>query len=377
MVTWNNVQPPYNTCVHYAQSSQYHGNHLGSTLPHAAYLHPQVAILGQLLSMLPTDVAIGRTADVNEKAGVSLLVSETDVLSFGFDLPSSGDGRIPHHYGLSTIYVYRAAGCDTHDRWIGPARRDVSSAHQTLVPFSSNGDAWRSSMPLRRCLPNVPRCIAVRREPRDAFAAAVGITPTCAQCVLATLVPTHAYSHCKDAKRNLVHSASAVHVCYMTAWCVCLLPRRPVGRVTISDAWPWGAFRLVPTPPKRADHCSQAIGQACLSKNCPRGQARCELLLAGLWPWCLRWNCSYPSARQFTPCEYNGSVLDHEGTHAEGSVTSSHCLSPNCRICIGPAHRGACMGAFAQPDDIALGGAAGLWLAPTRHIAFASKGTTL
>ena len=30
--------------------------------------------------MLPTDVAIGRTADVNEKAGVSLSVSETDSL---------------------------------------------------------------------------------------------------------------------------------------------------------------------------------------------------------------------------------------------------------------------------------------------------------
>ena len=96
-MTWNNVQPPCNTCVHCAQSSQYHGNHLGSTL---AYLHPQVAILGQLLSMLPIDVAIGRTADVNEKAGVSLPVSETDVRSVGFDLPCSGDGRIPHHYDV-------------------------------------------------------------------------------------------------------------------------------------------------------------------------------------------------------------------------------------------------------------------------------------
>ena len=30
-MTWNNVQPPCNTCMHCAQSSQYHGNHLGST----------------------------------------------------------------------------------------------------------------------------------------------------------------------------------------------------------------------------------------------------------------------------------------------------------------------------------------------------------
>ena len=85
-------------CTLHRASNTYHGNHLGSTLPHAAYLLPQVAILGQLLSMLPTDVAIGRAADVNEKAGVSLLVSETDVRSVGFDLLCSGDGRIPLHY---------------------------------------------------------------------------------------------------------------------------------------------------------------------------------------------------------------------------------------------------------------------------------------
>ena len=39
MVTWNNVQPPNNTCVHCAQSSQYHRSHMGPILPHAAYLH--------------------------------------------------------------------------------------------------------------------------------------------------------------------------------------------------------------------------------------------------------------------------------------------------------------------------------------------------
>ena len=54
--------------------------------------------------MLPTDVAICRTADVNEQAGVSLLVSETDVRSVGFDLPCSGDGRTPHHYDVIRLH---------------------------------------------------------------------------------------------------------------------------------------------------------------------------------------------------------------------------------------------------------------------------------
>ena len=73
---------------------------MGPTLPRAAYLHSQVAILCQLLSILPTDVAISRTADINEKAGVSLLVSETDVQSVGFDLPCSGNGCIPQHHDV-------------------------------------------------------------------------------------------------------------------------------------------------------------------------------------------------------------------------------------------------------------------------------------
>ena len=47
-MTWNNVQPPCNTCVHCAQSSQDHRNHQCSTMPHAAYLHSQVAVLRQL-----------------------------------------------------------------------------------------------------------------------------------------------------------------------------------------------------------------------------------------------------------------------------------------------------------------------------------------
>ena len=66
-------------------------------------------MLDQLLSMFPTDVAIGRTADVDEKAGVSLLVSETDVRSVGFDLPCSGDGGIPHHYDV--IHLHKPIIC--------------------------------------------------------------------------------------------------------------------------------------------------------------------------------------------------------------------------------------------------------------------------
>ena len=54
--------------------------------------------------MLPTDVAISRTADINEKAGVSLFVSETDVQSVGFDLPCNGDGRISHHHDVVRLH---------------------------------------------------------------------------------------------------------------------------------------------------------------------------------------------------------------------------------------------------------------------------------
>ena len=143
-MTWNNVQPPCNTCVHCAQSSQYHGNHLGSTLPHAAYLHPQVAILGQLLSMLPTNVAIGRTADVNEKAGVSLLVSETDVRSVGFDLPCSGDGRIPHHYDVIRLHKpIRLMPIPPALHW--------NLKMPTNVPVDDGGDLIVSISVVRRC----------------------------------------------------------------------------------------------------------------------------------------------------------------------------------------------------------------------------------
>ena len=61
-----------------------------------AYLHSQVAVLRQLLSMFLANVAISRTADINKKISVCLLISETDVWTVGFDLHGSGDGGIPH-----------------------------------------------------------------------------------------------------------------------------------------------------------------------------------------------------------------------------------------------------------------------------------------
>ena len=103
-MTWNNVQPPCNTCAHYAQSSQDHQNHQCSTIPHAAYLHSQVAVLRQLLSIFLANVAISRTADINKKTSVCLLMSETDVWTIGFDLPGSGDGGIPHHSNVIRLH---------------------------------------------------------------------------------------------------------------------------------------------------------------------------------------------------------------------------------------------------------------------------------
>ena len=102
VVTWNNVQPPCNTCVHCTQISQDHGNHLGWTLSHMAYAHPQVAMLCQLLSMLPTNVAVDRS-----------LISIWQVLAFlslrhvqlvGFDLRCSGDGRIPYYHDVVRLH---------------------------------------------------------------------------------------------------------------------------------------------------------------------------------------------------------------------------------------------------------------------------------
>ena len=58
-------------------------------MPHAAYLHSQVALLRQLLSMC---------------ISVCLLISETDVWTIGFDLPGSGDGGIPHHSNVIRLH---------------------------------------------------------------------------------------------------------------------------------------------------------------------------------------------------------------------------------------------------------------------------------
>ena len=103
-MTWNNVQPPCNTCVHCAQSSQDHRNHQCSTMLHAAYLHSQVAVLCQLLSMFLANVAISRTADINKKTSVCLPICETDVWAIGFDLPGSEDGGIPHHSNVIRLH---------------------------------------------------------------------------------------------------------------------------------------------------------------------------------------------------------------------------------------------------------------------------------
>ena len=103
-MTWNNVQPPCNTCVHCAQSSQDHRNHQCSTIPHVAYFHSQVAVLRQLLSMFLANFAISRTADINKTTSVCLLISETDVRTIDFDLPCSGDGGIPHHSNVIRLH---------------------------------------------------------------------------------------------------------------------------------------------------------------------------------------------------------------------------------------------------------------------------------
>ena len=100
-MTWNNVQPLCNTCVHCAQSSQ---DHQCSTMPLAACLQSQVTVLRQLLSMFLANVAVSRTADINKKTSVCLLISETDVWTIGFDLPCSGDGGIPHHSNVIRLH---------------------------------------------------------------------------------------------------------------------------------------------------------------------------------------------------------------------------------------------------------------------------------
>ena len=58
----------------------------------------------QLLSMFLANVAISRTADINRKTSVCLLISETDVWIIGFDLLGSGDGGIPHHSNIIRLH---------------------------------------------------------------------------------------------------------------------------------------------------------------------------------------------------------------------------------------------------------------------------------
>ena len=101
-MTLKNVQQ-CNTCVHCAQSSQDHRNHQCSTMPHAAYLHSQVAVLRQLLNMFLANVAISRTADI-KKTSVCLLIFLTDVWTIGFDVPCSGDGGVPHHSNVIRLH---------------------------------------------------------------------------------------------------------------------------------------------------------------------------------------------------------------------------------------------------------------------------------
>ena len=54
--------------------------------------------------MFLANVAISRTADINKKISVCLLISETDVWTIGFDLPCSGDGGIPHHSNVIRLH---------------------------------------------------------------------------------------------------------------------------------------------------------------------------------------------------------------------------------------------------------------------------------
>ena len=61
-------------------------------------------MLRQLLSMFPANDVISRTADINKKATVCLLISETDVWRIDFDLPGSRDGGISHHSNVIRLH---------------------------------------------------------------------------------------------------------------------------------------------------------------------------------------------------------------------------------------------------------------------------------
>ena len=143
-MAWNHIQPPCNTCVHYAQRSQDNRNHQGPTLPHAAYLHPQVAVLRQLLSVFPVDVAIGRAADINKKTVARLLISETDVRTVGFDLLSSGNGRILHKHNVVCLHKpIRLMPV--------PSTRHWNPIIATNVPVDDGGYLIVSISVVRRC----------------------------------------------------------------------------------------------------------------------------------------------------------------------------------------------------------------------------------
>ena len=54
--------------------------------------------------MFLANVVISRTADINKKTSVCLLISETDVWTIDFDLPGSGDGGIPHRSNVIRLH---------------------------------------------------------------------------------------------------------------------------------------------------------------------------------------------------------------------------------------------------------------------------------
>ena len=79
-----------------------------------------------------------------QKAGVSLLVSETDVRSVGFDLPCSGDGRIPHHYDVIRLHKpIRLMPIPPALHW--------NLKMPTNVPVDDGGDLTVSISVVRRC----------------------------------------------------------------------------------------------------------------------------------------------------------------------------------------------------------------------------------
>ena len=87
-----------NTCVHCAQHSQHHWNNQCPTVPCGL---PSAAshCVRQLFSLFPGDVAISRTADINKKTQVFVLLflKQMSGRLALINLFSSRDGCIPHH----------------------------------------------------------------------------------------------------------------------------------------------------------------------------------------------------------------------------------------------------------------------------------------